>query len=353
VRRVIGPKVSRVSRPGRTVMPTEGHGLRISLGIVLADADAAPTSQHHEVFFYDVASEMAVAVADYVDGGLSVGEPAIVLATTPHLADIDAALSNKGVDVSLARARGSYLTLDAADTLDAFMVHGSPDADRFMGIVGGMLDAVRVDGVPVRAFGEMVALLWHQENVAGAMALESSWNNLAEHQRFSLLCAYPTTALGTAELSDVNRVCHLHSAVLPPTSYGSACTGGDDSAAATASRVFVAVPEAVCATRHFVTETLTAWGEDQLGWDGALIISELATNAIIHGGSAFRASVERSAGIVRIAIEDVGPGLPQSRRALDHALGGRGVAIVEQLSDRWGCDRLGGGKVFWVELETT
>ena len=97
----------------------------------------------------------------------------------------------------------------------------------------------------------------------------------------------------------------------------------------------------------------SAWGEDQLGWDGALIISELATNAIIPGGSAFRASVERSAGIVRIAIEDVGPGLPQSRRALDHALGGRGLAIVEELSDRWGCDRLGGGKVFWVELETT
>jgi anti-sigma regulatory factor (Ser/Thr protein kinase) len=305
------------------------------------------------VFFYDVASEMAIAVADYVDGGLSVGQPAIVLATAPHLADIDAALSNKGVDVSLARARGSYLALDAAETLDAFMVHGSPNADRFVRVVGGMLDAVRVDGVPVRAFGEMVALLWHQGNVAGAMALESSWNDLAEHQRFSLLCAYPTTALGTAELTDVNQVCHLHSGVLPPTSYGSASTGGVGGPSPRASRVFVAAPEAVCAARHFVTETLTSWGENQLGWDGALIISELATNAIIHGGSAFRASIERSAGIVRIAIEDVGPGLPQSRRAFDHALGGRGLAIVEELSDRWGCDRVGGGKTFWVELETT
>jgi hypothetical protein len=59
-------------------------------------------------------------------------------------------------------------------------------------------------------------------------------------------------------LSDVNRVCHLHSVVLPPTSYGSASTGGDDSAGATASRVFVAAPEAVYAARHFITETLTS-----------------------------------------------------------------------------------------------
>jgi anti-sigma regulatory factor (Ser/Thr protein kinase) len=305
------------------------------------------------VFFYDVASELAVTVADYVGAGWSVGEPVIVIATTPHLAAIDAALSNNGVDVSLARARGSYLSLDAAETLDAFMVHGSPDADRFRRVVGGMLDDARVDGIPVRAFGEMVALLWHQGNVAGAMALESSWNEFAEHQQFSLLCAYPTTALGTAELSDVNRVCHLHSGVLPPTSYGSASTGGVESAAATASRVFVAAPEAVYAARHFISETLTSWGENELGWDGALIISELATNAIIHGGSAFRASIERTANVVRIAIEDVGPGLPQSRRAFHSALDGRGLAIVEELSDRWGCDRLDDGKAFWVELQSS
>jgi len=305
------------------------------------------------VFFYDVASEMAVAVADYVEAGLGVGEPAIVIATTPHLADIDAALSNNGVDMSLARARGSYLALDAADTLDAFMVHGSPDADRFRKVIAGTLDAVRVDGVPVRVFGEMVALLWHQGNVASAVALESSWNELAEQQRFSLLCAYPTTVLGSAELSDVNQVCHLHSVVLPPTSYGSASTGGVERGAATASRVFVAAPEAVYAARQFVSETLTSWGENHLGWDGALIISELATNAIIHGGSAFRASIARSASVVRIAVEDVGPGLPQSRRVFQNALGGRGLAIVEELSDRWGCDRLDGGKVFWVELETS
>jgi hypothetical protein len=50
---------------------------------------------------------------------------------------------------------------------------------------------VREAGSAVRAFGEEVALLWSQGNVPGAIALESLWNDVVDHQRFSLLCAYP------------------------------------------------------------------------------------------------------------------------------------------------------------------
>ena len=313
-------------------------------------AELAATPHHHDVFFYDVDSELVASVSAHVGAGLSDSEPAIVIATAPHLAAIDAALNSHGVNVSLARATGSYLALDAAETLDSFMVDGSPDAARFTRVVGGVFDAAPRVGPAVRAFGEMVALLWHQGNVPGAIALESLWNDLAAHRQFSLLCAYPTTALGSAELCDVNQLCHLHSAVLAPSSYGSPFSSGTGDGAATSSGVFVAVPEAVAAARQFVSETLTSWGEKHLVWDGAVIISELATNAIVHGGSSFRASIERAAHVVRIAVEDVGPGLPLNRRVPQDALGGRGVAIVEELALRWGCDRLDGGKVLWAEL---
>ncbi len=175
--------------------------------IALAHAVQAVTPQHHEVLFYDVDTELADAVVDYVTAGLSDGELIIVIATAPHLAAIDAALPE---------ARGSYLALDAADTLDLLMVDGSPDAVRFTRVVGGILDAAELDGAPVRVFGEMVALLWQQGNVAGAMALEATWNDLAMYRQFSLLCAYPTTALGSAALCEVNQVCELHS-TCPPT----------------------------------------------------------------------------------------------------------------------------------------
>jgi len=319
------------------------------LGVAVVCADLATTSHPHEIFFYDQDSELIAVVAEYVGAGMAAGEPIIVIATAAHRAAIEMAISHAGVDVSLARATGGYVALDAAETLDSFMVHGLPDADRFARVAGTMFDAAP----GVRAFGEMVALLWHQGNVSGAMALETLWNDLAEDRQFSLLCAYPTTALHSAELRDVNRVSHLHSAVLPPSSYGSGVSRGSEDGAATFSRVFVGVPEAVAASRRFVAGTLTLWGQDDLVWDGALIVSELATNAVIHGGSPFRGTIERGARVVRIAVEDVGPGLPHRRRMPDDALSGRGVAIVEELAHRWGCDLTHGGKAFWAELEAT
>ena len=326
--------------------------MRTFLGGALAHADVA-SPQHHEVFFYDEDKDMSLAVADYAAAGLREDEPVIVIATAPHLAAVEAALSNDGVDVSLARARGAYLTLDAAETLDSILVDATPDAGRFAMAVSEVLDAATVHGPGVRVFGEMVSLLWQRGDVSGAMAIESSWNALAAHRQFSLLCAYPTSALGSAGLGDVDQVCRLHSAVRPPPSYASAPADGVNGVVATASAVFVAVPEAVYAARQFVRQTLTSWGDSHLVWDGAVIISELATNAVIHAGSPFRTTVERSTDIVRIAVEDVGPGQPRSRRVLQHALGGRGLAIVEELSHQWGCDRLDAGKVFWVDLEVS
>ena len=49
----------------------------------------------------------------------------------------------------------------------------------------------------------MVALLWHQGNVAAAIELETLWNDLAEDRRFSLLCAYPAQVVGEASLDDL------------------------------------------------------------------------------------------------------------------------------------------------------
>lgn len=320
-------------------------------GVVVALAGLAAAPRHHEVLFYDADSEMTAAVADHVSAGLSEGRPALVIVTAPHVVGIDATLARQGLNVSRARAAGWYRTLDAAETLDSFMVDGAPDAQRFTRVIGPALAALPAARPPVHACGEMVALLWEQGNVAGAMALESMWNDRAAHREFSLLCAYPTTALSTAGLDDVNQVCRLHSTVVPPSSYGAAESSGFDEGAARSSEVFVAVPEAVAAARRLVSEALTAWGEHHLVWDGSLIMSELATNAITHGGSPFRASIERGLHVVRVSVEDVGPGLPESRRGPQDALGGRGVAIVEELAARWGCERTDGGKVFWAELE--
>ena len=312
---------------------------------------AAP--REHAVVFYDHDTEAVEAVAEYVAEGLRQGEPVVVIATEEHRDALDLALLGFGADPEWVRATGQYQSLDAAATLSTFMVHGLPDADLFEASVGGVVRAAGRGSTKVRAFGEMVALLWDEGNVAAAIALEGLWNGLAERVEFALLCAYPTTALGTGSLAEVNCVCDLHSEVLPPPRYEVPFAGTAASGAQERSEVFVPVPEAVGAARRLVANTLDSWGAGHLVWDAALVTSELATNALRHGGSPFRAVIDRRAGVVRIAVEDAGPGWPRPRSAAPQDFGGRGMLILDRLCDRWGVERHGTGKTIWAEMLLT
>lgn len=314
----------------------------------------AAASHDHAVNFYDDDVEAVASIARYVAEGLTRGERVVVLATPGHRQALELLLEHS-IDLAWARRTARYLTFDAVGTLDTFMVDGSPDRDRFMACIGGIVAAARADGSSVRAFGEMVALLWDDGNVTGALELEALWNDLAEHYPFSLLCAYPTSAFDDARLVDLGRVCDLHTTVAGPTSYDEEPTGAtrhSDAVGDVHSEVFLPVPEAVPALRRFVTSVLGLWGVDHLMWDATLIASELSTNAVRHGESPFRAVISRNAGVVRIGIEDAGPGWPAHRNARLDDLDGRGVAIVEALADRWGCDKSSDGKITWAELGT-
>ena len=299
--------------------------------------------------FYDHDAELVAGVAHYVADGLRQGDRVVVVATAPHRLALEASLLALGTDVARAHSSNTLLSLDAEDTLGAFMVDDVPDHQAFRSSVGRVIELAGADGSGVRVFGEMVALLWEHGNVAGALELEDLWNGLADHHAFALYCAYPITALETAPLRDVSRVCDLHSVVRPPSSYLSG-RPLDDDVPAHYSEVFVPTPEAVVAARRFVADLLCRWGEDELVPDAALVTSEIATNAIQHGDSAFRVRVSRSAGVIRISVEDAAAGHALLRTAADGDMNGRGVAIVEALSTRWGSLSLPGGKAVWAEL---
>jgi anti-sigma regulatory factor (Ser/Thr protein kinase) len=307
----------------------------------------------HEVTFYDHDTDVVADLARFVAEGLSTGERVIVVATAAHREELDEVLVQYRADPVRARVTGRYLTFDAAELLAKFMVGAAPDPAKFFHAVGAVIDAAGADGCAVRIYGEMVALLWLQGNVAGALELEGLWNALASTRRFALLCAYPVSVLGGESLTAAQTVCASHSAVRPPRSYARA--PGTTSIAesrpdAHATRVFVPVSAAVPAARRFVVETLASWGADAVRTDAALVTSELATNAVEHAVSAFRVDVVRTHDAVRIALEDVGPSLPEVKAAAPDDFGGRGVAIVVRLARRWGCDPAPGGKVVWAEL---
>ncbi|MBP8537328.1 ATP-binding protein [Streptomyces sp. MK37H] len=111
--------------------------------------------------------------------------------------------------------------------------------------------------------------------------------------------------------------------------------------------------------RLSVAATLRAWGLEVLVDDARLIASELATNAIRHAircipdpeqRGCFRLKVERpSDHLVRISTFDRSRAVPRVVQAAETAESGRGMAVVDAVSCRWGIDPKPWGKGVWAE----
>ncbi len=206
-----------------------------------ADGGALPLVPHsdwdetsgsgHFVQFYDEDVFLLDAVSRFIGTALGSGGAAIVIATSAHRDGLSRALTDRGLDVGTIGACGRYITLDAAATLSEFLIDGWPDEARFMQILGGAVEraAAAADrDRPVRAFGEMVALLCADGRREAAIRVEELWNELAQQRRFSLFCAYPMNAFGSeAEGASFVRICAVHTQVIPAESYTALSTADE------------------------------------------------------------------------------------------------------------------------------
>ncbi|MDQ2974852.1 MAG: ATP-binding protein [Acidobacteriota bacterium] len=174
----------------------------------------------HFVQFYEADGFLLNSLSGFIGTALTAGEGAVVVATKSHRDGLDELLTANGLDVSIARASGRYVSLDAAETLSKFMVNGSPEPGRFREVIGNLISSVTDGRARVRAFGEMVALLWAEGNHTGAIRLEELWNDLQNTHSFSLFCAYPMNGFGGEQFAEpLSGVCTVHSRVIPAESY--------------------------------------------------------------------------------------------------------------------------------------
>jgi signal transduction histidine kinase/ActR/RegA family two-component response regulator len=193
----------------------------------MALAEIAPNScwsamsdSEHFVQLYETDVFLLDSLSGFIGTGLGAGDACIVVATKAHRDELDERLKALGVDVALASACGQYVSLDAAETLSSLMVDGSPDSNRFVEIIGGLIARAAVGRSRVRIFGEMVALLWAENNRAAAIRLEELWNHLSETHPFLLFCAYPMSGFDREALGEpLGHVCAGHSRVIPAESY--------------------------------------------------------------------------------------------------------------------------------------
>src|SRR5687767_1411240 len=128
------------------------------------------SSSFHAVRFYKDAHSLCGLVSSFLTVGFMASHPAVVIATPEHRSGILEHLRWGGVNPVDLQADGSLILLDAQDTLDAFMKDGMPDASRFTALVEPILRSVaqKHPDLPIRAYGEMVDVLWKQGRTVAA-----------------------------------------------------------------------------------------------------------------------------------------------------------------------------------------
>ncbi len=118
------------------------------------------------------------------------------------------------------------------------------------------------------------------------------------------------------------------------------------------ARRFPADRRSVAAARRFAAEVLDGAQPDVIE-AVVLMVSELATNAIHHGNSPFSIVLEQTGGELRVEVNDQSSGVPLVQSPGPDELGGRGLQIVEMLSERWGVVTAPGtGKAVWFTVDT-
>jgi anti-sigma regulatory factor (Ser/Thr protein kinase) len=312
-------------------------------------ASAGDLAHSHLVAVYEHDDELAATVAEYLLDAIEQGGTGVVVASCDHRRAIARALESRGIALDDRVSAGRYRSFDARETLGAVMRGGHPDPDAFSGVVADLIGSASERRRPVHVFGEMVALLWDDQNVAGALDLESLWNRAAGRHRFALLCAYGHASLeGTCDLASTRGMCDRHSAVLPLA--GATLPGCVD--ADTAERLFLVAPTAPQDVRTFVRSVLDEWSLRCRDGEAEIVASELATNAVRHARSPFLVTLTRTPAAVRIAVRDTSPERPVRVVRDDGEFGGRGVQLVAALANVWGVVDEVDGKSVWAEVVT-
>ena len=185
---------------------------------VAKDDAAGPVHHQHAVQFYENELSLYTTVAGFLGQGLVDGQPAILISTDAHRDAILLHLEGRHIDVTTALRTGDLVVLEVHEALRQFMKSDMPGAAAFDALLGAVIDRTlrgRSKQTMVRAYGEMVDVLWKENKPDAAVRLEMLWNKLAMRYGFALLCGY---AMGNfyKETERFEEICRQHAYIVPP-----------------------------------------------------------------------------------------------------------------------------------------
>jgi len=143
------------------------------------------------VQFYDEKDFLHNTLREFIGTGLYAGHTCILIATKQHINELEGQLAD-AISQSVTGNKGQYIALDAHDTINRVSINGNPDRQRFMEVIGGLLDETVQRGHLVRVYGEMVNILWQDGKPKAARQVEQYWNDVAAIYPFFLYNTYPS-----------------------------------------------------------------------------------------------------------------------------------------------------------------
>jgi FixJ family two-component response regulator len=187
-------------------------------GFEFTDTSGEEATDCHEVLFYSDDTVLLDSVTRFIAAALKAGNAAIVLATKSHRDSLLQRLNAEGLDTDGALQHGTYISLDAADTLSTIMVNDLPDPVQFFRGIGGLIEAAakaaKSEQPQVVVFGEAVALLKAEGKADAVIRFEQLGNDLTKTHDVNILCAYPLSSFHGEEDEHVfQSICAEHSAV--------------------------------------------------------------------------------------------------------------------------------------------
>ena len=184
----------------------------------LAFKKRADGTRRHEVQFYSSHGILLESFARFLATTLGCGDGAIVLATKSHREGLVERLKAEGLDLDVAMRQGTYVALDAVDTLSTIMVNGVPDRARFLeglnGLVRSAAKAAKKEHPRVAICGECVGVLCALGNTNAAIRLEEVGNDLSKAHNVDIMCAYPLSSFHNGKgVRAFESICAEHTAV--------------------------------------------------------------------------------------------------------------------------------------------
>ncbi len=183
---------------------------------LLQNAFSLPETGNHIVQVCQDETSQAEMLTQYVMEGLENSEGIVIIARPALRKAVISKMKEIDLDAQVLKSEGKIKFFDAEFLLSGFLIDGVLDEQAFQQFVASPVLAMQLKYGKVRAFGEMVDVLWKDAQQDLAIELEGWWGELCDKHSFMLLCTYLLDSLDPNNYENsLERICKCHTHLLP------------------------------------------------------------------------------------------------------------------------------------------